>query len=190
MSEPITGTNRAFFEKCIAYARRFMLLPQTVELYYDDCPSPRFPCAHNAAESAGNKIWFNKQWVYERIGPHREDVAFYLFHELRHLYQQAAIGLWQVKKELREPLMVLRSWRNDFTNYIRNVDAATQEQNLRQDIERDANAYALILTILYFNKPNGVRLSLPAPALEQADKDMIPYLRDRDEFKPYVQPKP
>ena len=184
MSEIISGKNRTFFENCIKFARKFMELPETVELFYDDCPSERFPRECNAAESAGTKIWFNKQWVYERIGPHREDVAFFLFHELRHIYQQIQIFRLEKRTEYQETLMDIRGWRNDFQNYVRNVDDASQEKNLLQSIERDANAYALLLALAYFKKSN-VALSLPEPALSRADSDAQRYLYSRDEFKPF-----
>ncbi len=184
MSEIISGKNRTFFDRCIAFAREYMQLPETIELYYDDCPSERFPRNCNAAESAGNKVWFNKQWVYERIGPHKEDVAFFLFHELRHLYQQKQVFGLVNRTGFQEPLMDVRTWRDEFQNYVRNVDDTTQEQNLVQSIEKDANAYGLILTLIYFRK-SSVLLSLPEPALGNAYDDAERYLKSRDEFKKF-----
>lgn len=185
MPEVISGKNKTFFEHCIEFARKFMELPETIELYYDNCPSERFPRSCNAAESGGNKVWFNKQWVYERIGPHKEDVAFFLFHELRHLYQQLQIRGLIMRTGFQEPLMDVRAWRDEFQNYVRNVDDASQEKNLMQSIERDANAYALLLTLLYFQK-NSVSLSLPEPAQDKAYDEAQRYLQERKEFKQFA----
>lgn len=48
--EKITGNNRRLIENCITFARKFLVLPEQIELFFEDCPSDRFPKANNAAE--------------------------------------------------------------------------------------------------------------------------------------------
>ena len=183
MIEPITGKVRECFDSCIAFSRRYLDLPDNIELYTEICPSDRFPVENNAAESNGNTVCFNKQWLNPRFDSHMEDVEFFLFHELRHLYQYRQIGFLEARRpdKYRESILDIREWRDEFKNYVRNVDETSQDVNLQQKVEKDANAYALLLVMLY-NKKTEIALSLPESARLQAEHDIQQY-KNRKEFR-------
>ena len=47
----ISGLEEIFINMCIRFARNFLYLPDKIDLYFEDCPSRRFPTLSNAAES-------------------------------------------------------------------------------------------------------------------------------------------
>lgn len=51
--EAMNGKYLSLVEKCIDFARQFMVLPEPIEVYFDDCPSRRFPTMDNAAAGDG-----------------------------------------------------------------------------------------------------------------------------------------
>ena len=73
--ERITGEDFIFLNRCIEFARQFLFLPQQIELYFEECPSARFPLITNAAETNGNIIYFNKQWYEKNLPEHQADIA-------------------------------------------------------------------------------------------------------------------
>jgi len=72
---------------CMEFARQFLDLPPQIELLFEECPSEMFPLATNSSETDGKTIYFNKPWFMQRIDEHRDDLEFFIFHELRHCHQ-------------------------------------------------------------------------------------------------------
>lgn len=59
--ERITGLEEMFINIRINFARKFLLLPDKIDLYFEDCPSRRFLSLANAAESDNHAIYLNNQ---------------------------------------------------------------------------------------------------------------------------------
>ena len=186
--ETITGENSIFLNRCIEFARQFLFLPQQIDLYFDDCPSARFPLITNAAEINGNIIYFSKQWFEKNLTEHQADIAFFLFHELRHMHQHCSIALLEQGHEVQEPEATIDNWNYEFNNYIRNTDEETQLLNVRQEVEIDANAYGIALMRLFYARSSGVDLSisLPKEADDLAEKRVDYFFRDKPEIVSYL----
>lgn len=173
------------FEPCVTFARKFLVLPP-IQIDFNDCPSAMFCTMDNAAESyiAANGsgcVYFNAPWFAERITDHQDDVEFFLFHELRHLHQLNQINLLVANKKTREPEKIVKLWKSDFDNYQRNEGGKSQLANVTQEIEVDANAYGILLEVLYRNGriPS---LSLPAEAFDPANRRLQRYYDTFPEF--------
>ena len=168
----IINDKSAIFQPCAEFARKYLTLPLSIEIRFDDCPSEKFRTMRNAAESnldpdGVGRIWFNGPWFAERVFAHQDDVEFFLFHELRHLHQKMQIHLMLNNQRTKESRETITGWKHGFENYHRNEGADTKTANVTQEIEIDANAYAMALTKKYRNgqMPN---LSLPREAYDPA----------------------
>ena len=176
---------KSILEQCVLFAQRFLVLP-SIEIRFDDCPSERFQTMYNAAESCllpngFGCIYFNTPWFAERIVDHQDDVEFFLFHELRHLHQINQINLLMSNKKTREPENIVRLWKKGFDNYTRNDGGESQLKNVAQEIEVDANAYGIILEILYRDGKHPL-LSLPEEAFAPANERLQRYFDTLPEF--------
>lgn len=77
-------------------------------------------------------------------------MEFYIFHELRHIHQQASITLKNQNQPTNEPYEEISKWENGFNNYKCNDGSAeAREENMAQEVELDANGYGLSLLNLY-----------------------------------------
>lgn len=158
--------NISIVTKCIKFANEFLSLPD-IQIMFGDCPSERFPTMANGMESevhsnTNGTIIINLQWFLERVDHHRDDIEFFVFHELRHFYQQMQIQLMVSGKSIREPLNIVETWKNNFDNYVRNEGGSSQIVNITQEIEIDANAYGIVLVNLYHLDDNAeIHLSIP-----------------------------
>ena len=187
--EAMEGKYLELVQKCINYARSFMSLPEPIESYFEDCPSDRFKTMDNAAEVCGNKLYFNKPWFtgQDRWENHRVDIEFFIFHELRHLHQHYEIALLDSNNIVHEDISTIVSWKNGFINYIRNEGGSTQAVNLSQEVEIDANAYALCLSnMLHISDNIELRFSVPQEAMDLADPRSRQYYENRPELKRYI----
>ena len=139
-------------ENCILFARKFLTLPEQINIYFEDCPSERFPTFVNAAESSfPNNILFNKVWFTDedRWNNHKVDIECFVFHELRHLHQYCMCDNYIKEHKTNEDPKTIQKWAEELYNYKRNTGADSQSDNLMQEIEIDANAYAILLSNLY-----------------------------------------
>lgn len=173
-------------ENCINFARKFLLLPEKINIFFDDCPSERFPTSVNAAESddKGN-LWFNKVWFTEedRWNNHKVDIEFFVFHELRHMHQFCSISNYLNGKNVSEDSETIEKWKADFSDYKRNTGGESEDENLMQEVEIDANAYAALLAKLYHLGDGAeMRFSVPQEAQEIAFKRFNAYQK-----KPEIQ---
>ena len=176
----------SIFKPCVAFANKFLVLPP-IQIAFNDCPSEMFRTMDNAAEShiASNGIGcvcFNAPWFAERILEHQDDVEFFLFHELRHIHQLNQINMLVANKRTREPKEIVQLWKNDFENYQRNEGGESQLANVTQEVEVDANAYGILLEILYRNGRSPL-LSLPEEAINPANKRLQRYYDTLPEFR-------
>lgn len=185
--EFITGNNLQIISNCVAFARQFLLLPNTIEYYFEDSPSQRFPSLNNAAESNIKAIYFNKQWFLQRTNEHRDDLEFYIFHELRHIHQLHSIILHDSGQKPNDNATTIELWRNGFNNYTRNTDAATEAVNIVQEIEIDANAYAqCLVNLLHIDDNIELRFSLPEKAADVAFERSKEYYDSKPELKHFL----
>lgn len=181
----LINNKSTIFEPCVSFARKYLVLP-SIQIAFNDCPSEMFRTMDNAAESyiaadGSGYIYFNAPWFAERITDHQDDVEFFLFHELRHLHQFNQINLLVEKKKTREPIETVKLWKACFDNYQRNEGGETQITNVTQEVEVDANAYGILLEVLY-RKGRTPLLSLPDEAFDPANKRIQYYFDTLPEF--------
>lgn len=170
---------------CVDFARSYILLPDHIDVYFDDCPSERFPSSNNAAESNRNSLIFNKPWFtgQDRWLNHKDDIEFFVFHELRHVFQLNEIIRYCQGEYFSSSIADVSRWKEEFENYLRNENAETQRLNLQQEVEVDANAYALcLLNIYHINDNSPLRLSVPNEAMDIAERRTKEYFANKREF--------
>ncbi|GAA6264676.1 hypothetical protein F110043I8_16610 [Ruminococcus sp. f11] len=199
--EYITGDYKTLIEKCVSFAAQFICIPQT-ELLFDDCPSNRFPTMSNAAESCvysikgkdgyylHGRVIFNRPWFEKSWNDHKTDLEFYIFHELRHIHQQASITLKNQNQPTNEPYEEISKWENEFNNYKCNDGSAeAREENMAQEVELDANGYGLSLLNLYHIRDVAFSFeySLPEEAYRLADERSRQYYKTKPELRTYLQ---
>lgn len=185
--ELITGSCLNIINDCVEFARRFLVLPDSIDFYFENCPSPRFPSMNNAAEGNIKSICFNKPWFLQRIGDHRDDLEFFIFHELRHVHQQYAIFLFDHALPHSDDILTIEQWKRGFKNYTRNVDSNSERINVAQEVEIDANAYALCLVnLLHLNDNNDILLSLPDEASALCSDRSKQYYETKPELKRFL----
>lgn len=185
--EPITGSNLKIIENCVAFARQFLLLPDTLNYYFDDCPSKRFPTTVNACESNLKEIYFNKAWFLQRTTEHRDDLEFFIFHELRHIYQLYSITLFVQGNPCKETQNTIATWKREFEGYVRNTGGASQNANVAQEIEIDANAYGqCLVNLLHIDDNVDIMLSLPDEASALSMPRFNEYCRTKPEILNFI----
>ena len=187
--EKIKGANRKLIQNAIDFAGKFMKLPENIELCFDDCPSARFADENIAAVGEKDKIVFNKTWFYRSKNGHQDDIEYYVFHELRHIYQLNEIELMINGEPMHEVLSTVDCWKQDFDNYIPNVDERTKILNFKQEVEQDAYGYGLALLDMYYIKKKDYifQYSMPYEAFVIADSRAMKYRQELPEFKKYIQ---
>lgn len=182
-----------FVRKCINFASKFIELPRNINVYFDDCPSNRFPTFNNAAECdwklSESSIIINKQWLTneDKWNNHKYDIAFFVFHELRHLYQHQQIFRYENNLKFTEDSSTINTWNKGFLNYIVNDGVDTQTANVTQEVEIDANAYAWCLVELLYlnNKSINKGISIPKEAMILADERSSVYFKTKNELRSY-----
>lgn len=187
----ISGLEEIFINMCIRFARNFLYLPDKIDLYFEDCPSRRFPTLSNAAESDGHSIFLNYQWYHGHIAEHPANVAFFIFHELRHMHQLASIYRLEHGLSVQDPQNAIFEWKKDYFTYVRNEDEESQEKNIKQPIEVDADAYGICLMKMYYqhylNKPEAdLRVSLPESIIDLAHERAQEYADSKKELIAYT----
>ena len=182
----LINSKAQIFQPCLTFASKYLILPN-IEIAFDDCPSTRFLSMNNAAESwlgkdGVGRICFNGPWFAERIIEHQDDVEFFFFHELRHLHQKIQIQAMINGQKTREPIEIVKIWKDNFENYQRNEGGNSQTINVTQEIEIDANTYGVLLEILYRDGRHPL-LSLPDEAFDPANERLQTYFDTLPEFK-------
>lgn len=186
--ERISGDNLKIIENCISFSRQFLTLPDHIVCYFDDCPSQRFPTMINAAESNVREMFFNKPWFLQRTTEHRDDLEFFIFHELRHIHQIYSIFLCENNKPVKEDPSTLEIWNESFHSYVRNTGDATTQANVSQEVEIDANAYAqCLVNLLHLDDDLPIHLSLPDAAAELSMARSREYYNSKPEIARFVQ---
>ena len=185
--EYIRGKYLQIIENCVEFARKFLLLPHTIDYYFEECPSELFPTLDNAAESNGKALFFNKPWFLQRVDEHRDDLEFFIFHELRHVHQLYSIFLYDNNRHCNDDLTTIETWKRGYKEYIRNTDDTTTNVNVSQEIEIDANAYAqCLVNLLHIDDDIELCFSLPAAARELSNTRSLEYYT-KPEIKQYIE---
>lgn len=180
-----------FIKPAIDFASNFIYLPSEIPLFFEDCPSEMFLSEANAMESSIKEICINKQWYFKYRPELPANVLFFIFHELRHIHQQLSVMLMIHDIEAREPVSEILNWKDNFENYVRNESAETQAVNIRQEIEIDANAYAISLLNCYFFDDDNVdmRLTIPEDIADICDNRSKKYYRTKPELREFLKRK-
>ena len=191
------------FNDCVCFASKFMELPP-VRFFLEECPTKMFPTEVNNAqgqigkltsdtgeEYEGGIIVFNRRWLEPRWAEHKDDIQFYIFHELRHLNQLLSVLQLDNGGIFKEKRKIVSNWKDCFENYIRNNgDVESQNLNMAQEVERDANAYGLCLIYLYHPEPDfELWYSLPEKEYQLANKRKKWYWQVKPEFVSYFAEK-
>lgn len=117
------------------------------------------------------------------------DLEFYVFHELRHLHQLLSIELLKQNQPIRDSYAEIRMWEKEFNGYKRNEgDEESQNANMSQEVELDANGYGLSLLMLYHicDREFSFEHSLPESAYKLADRRSQEYYKTKAELKAYI----
>ena len=177
-------------DECLAFTDQFLTRPDDLSVDVDDYASGRFehenvPCFTSAN---GKMVMFNSDWLKRSLPDHADDVRFFIFHELRHVHQKYQIAKQQSGEATEECAETISVWDEEFRNYQTNYgDADSQNRNFAQEIEQDANAYALaLINMKYLGIDDGnFEFSLPEEAFELADTRSQEYYRTKPELKRY-----
>lgn len=105
----------------------------------------------NCVNTYQHTFTLTPNWIVRTLPKYELDFRFFTFHELRHVHQKKQIFLRRNGEEVVEDISTIDLWEYETKNYITNCgDVETQEANLNQEIERDANAYAYALINMFF----------------------------------------
>lgn len=184
-------TLRNLFDACYRFSARILNLPKgKPSLEIVDCPSETFPTIENTADSEYSlyRVRLNRAWASDCLNRNRQtEIEFQIFHELRHLHQNAAIRWYHDTGETGyDNKELIEAWAANYAPgaYIRNDNSG--EANLRlynaQPVERDANAYGWLLLQVYHCN-DGADTSLPFP--DEAEPDFFAY-QSRPEIQSYL----
>ncbi len=178
-------------QNCKEFAKQFIFLPDSLDVQFDKCPSPRFKTEKNASQleqrGCNRVLWFNEMWFDKRIDEHMDDIEFFAFHELRHIHQSISVSRMMSNFSTQEDYDEIKKWQFEFTHYIRNVDAASEERNVHQRIEIDANAYALSLLNLYHLEDDmELHPSIPEQVQDEIEQISNRYYNSKPELKHYL----
>lgn len=117
----------------------------TINIEYEAI-GKRFQTESNAAEtSALSKIiYINSDWVKNHTqNIDQTELKAILYHEVRHLYQMSEINKFELGEKTKESSEIIKKWRDNFSNYIRNINENIDYY--KQPVEIDAIAYAFYL---------------------------------------------
>ena len=171
----VTGKYAERYQQCYELAKKYWYLPTGIPtLYIEECPSVIFPLLENASQTffEGNGIVINRKWADKCLQENIPEYEFILLHELRHFHQKAVISRYRECGETgNDSEAEIVEWEKNFTDYKRNNgDENSRNINASQRIERDANAYAVVLlNIMHVN--DGMELNLGLPDITASDVD-------------------
>ena len=182
------------FRDCVLFASQFFELPTPIAVGMENYTERRFhhllTPSFTSCVSGNIMIVFNRDWVYDRIDDHYDDVQFFMLHELRHANQFVQIMHLERGESTQEPLQTVKAWMNSFFKYTYNEgDDSSQAQNLSQIVEQDAYAYSFVLhEFLHRNDRDYKYLtSLPQEAADPAWLLAKEYKRTKEELKRYIE---
>ena len=176
--------------ECLSFTEQFLTRPQDLQIGIADYSSGKFVHKNVPAVTSadGGFVLFNRDWLIRSLPDHADDVRFFIYHELRHVHQKYQIAKKNSNENISENESTLILWNDEFKNYQTNYgDAESQKHNLMQEIELDANSYAIaMLNMRYLgNQEWSFEYSLPQDAYEAADKRCREYYKTRPELKRY-----
>ena len=182
------------YKECFVFAIQFITIPKDLQFEIDDYASRRFahvnaPCFTSAD---GKMIVANRDWLKKSFPKYTDDIRFFVFHELRHVHQKHQVAKWLLKEKTEEKDSILTKWEEEFRTYQTNYgDEESQKRNFAQEIEIDANAYALsLLNLMHLGEKDwSFEYSLPQTAFSIADKRSREYYKSRPELKRYLDRK-
>lgn len=181
----------SMFSDCCCFAAEFLTIPNNLKFGIASYETGFFthPNAPSFTTADGSKVFFNRQWLERSYPEHTDDIRFFMFHELRHVYQKYQIDLYAKGERISETSQIIEQWAIEFQDYRTNFgDISSQESNLNQEIEQDANAYGLALLYMFnIEKGSEIECSLPEPAFIAADRRAREYINTRSELRRYLE---
>lgn len=140
IEDSVKAQLRAYFDEACKVLR---IDGSQYEFQYETI-GKRFATLDNAAEMDGYILHINEDWVKSSINKDAEfDLRYILYHEVRHIYQHRVIAEFEETGRSSELPVVILSWKQDFSAYIRNEgDEDSWQKNISQSVEIDANAFA------------------------------------------------
>lgn len=133
----------------------------------------KFLSLENAMESEQDLIYVNEDWL--RMIFQTENVTELrrmLYHEFRHQYQFDQVARSQNSDTTLETIETVKSWENEMYDNIRNDNSEKTVDYYLQNVELDAEAFALHL--LDLDAESGIKVTLnhqvPKKAVEPIKK--------------------
>ena len=178
-------------KECLSFTKQFITRPDDLQVVISNYSSGLFEHENVPAFTSadGKKIVFNQDWLQRSLPTHADDVRFFIFHELRHVHQKYQISRWKEHEKINEKEQIVSIWDEEFKSYKKNYgDEESQKVNLAQEVEVDANAYAIsLLNTKYLGIDNwSFDYSLPKDAYEIADLRSQKYYESRPELKRFI----
>lgn len=133
-------------------------------------------------------ITFNKAWI-EAGRLDSDDIPFFLIHELRHIYQLEQIHNFGTGIAVNEKPETLKKWMYEWEHYSYNMgDPVSRKKNITQEIEMDANGYAMALLILkHINESWSPMIRMEEDQFDMAIERGQLYIQTRSELQQWVQ---
>ena len=179
------------YQEALAFATRLLSFPKGAPdllIWNYPCELFQHPDATATANYQANRINVNRQWWEDCIkNKKRTEIEFYLFHEFRHFHQHAMIDRYRKTGETGyETAETLEKWDWEFNHYIWNDNSSPEavDANQRQSIERDANAFGIILSN-GLHAFEGLELNLRLPPW--TSEDVAKYMNERPEVRRFLQ---
>lgn len=137
-----------------SFAANFFEYPR-VTIAFEPYSKARFGNELCPTITNGNLITFNNAWI-ESGDPNSDDIPFFLIHELRHVYQHDQVAKFLNGDATTEVKAVVEKWKHEWEHYSRNLgDPVSRGKSIRQEIEMDANGYAMaVLYLMHMNEDN------------------------------------
>ena len=177
-------TAQKAIEAAQRFAGHFMRLPDDSSVFIVDYDKALFGNEFVSAVTSKNshEVRFNRLWIERGIEEYTDDILFFTFHELRHLYQRYEIERREKSEEHSESNQTLDIWSDNFNNYVFNCgDRESRRHNIEQEIEKDANGYALTLLRLFHIREDGWIPLIITPDV-RLDEDVFESAVDRSEI--------
>lgn len=186
----------AIVSSCVTFARRFLILPDKIDIRIEKCgENKRFKSMSNSCEtefvlsSAGMSdvvIYFNENWVADRLEKDPYDVEYFVFHELRHLDQRIQIILSDRHEQVKENSETIKVWRHNFDHYIRNEGGESETLNVRQPVELDAYIYANVLLNLFHMDAGELYPTIPIQIHDVIIPGTQKYMSEKREIQEFL----
>ena len=183
---------QGIFIESLKFAKNFMVLPSNASIILENYSKEQFGSEEIAAVTHDEIVIFNRSWIEKGEENNPDDVRYFCFHDLRHVYQHDQIHRLDNNEKTAEPVETVKLWKYEFEHYITNLgDRLSYFKNIYQEIEQDANGYAYgLLNIFHLGEQgSGFRIRWPDEVNAMANERSKKYYDSKPEFKRYIDRK-